>query len=262
LPTILSGRNEPNDATLDDLSENRMDSPTLIADPDGVVRPADGTRRTNIPGVGSPARPIMLNRPFRSVGEMGYAFRDDPWKTLDFSSDYSADAALLDLFSVTESPVGGVTAGTLDLNTRQQPVVQAVLAGAIKNETNSTTTFTASEVQNIATAVTTATRATPLLNRAELATRIVSAGTNSLATADDRDIKTRRESIVRALADAGQTRTWNLMFDVVAQSGRFPGTATGAGDFVVEGEARGWAHLAIDRYTGQIVARNMESVNE
>jgi hypothetical protein len=251
---------------LDDLSDNRMDSPTLIADPDGVVRPADGTRRTNIPGVGSPARPVMLNRPFRSVGEIGYAFRDDPWKTLDVSSAYSADAALLDFFSVAESPAAGVTAGTVNLNTRQQPVLQAVLAGALKNETNSTATLTTSEVGGIAGAMIAATRTTPLLNRAELATRIVAVGTNSLLSADDKDIKTRRESIVRALADAGQTRTWNLLIDVVAQSGRFPATGTasppGPGDFVVESESRSWVSIAIDRFTGQIVAQNVESVND
>jgi len=266
LPTAFAGRNEPADATLDDLSDNRMDSPTLIADPDGVVRPADGTRRTNIPGVGSPARPVMLNRPFRSVGEIGYAFRDDPWKTLDVSSAYSADAALLDFFSVAESPAAGVTAGTVNLNTRQQPVLQAVLAGALKNETNSTATFTTSEVGGIASAMIAATRTTPLLNRAELATRIVAVGTNSLSSADDKDIKTRRESIVRALADAGQTRTWNLLIDVVAQSGRFPATGTasppGPGDFVVESESRSWVSIAIDRFTGQIVAQNVESVND
>jgi hypothetical protein len=247
--------------TPDDFSDNRTNSPSRVRDPDGVLRPADGNRRVNIPGTNSLARPIILNRPFRSVGEMGYALRDDPWKTLDFASADSADAALLDIFSVTEGPIGGLTAGSLDLNTRQQPVLRAVLAGALKNETDSTTTLTTTEVQNIASAVTNATRGTPLLNRAELVTRIVTAGTNSFSP-DDAEIKTRRESIVRALADAGQTRTWNLMFDVVAQTGRFPGAATGAGDFVVEGETRQWVHLAIDRYSGQVVARNTESVNE
>ena len=263
LPTLFSDwRNEPADATLDDLSDNRMDSPTLIADPDGVVRPADGTPRTNIPGVGSPARPVMLNRPFRSVGEMGYAFRDDPWKTLDFSSAYSADAALLDLFSVTESPVGNVTAGVLNLNTRQQPVLKAVLAGALKNELNASSTLPATEADAIATAMIATTGATPLLNRAELATRIVTTGTTVFTDPNDADIKTRRESIVRALADVGNTRTWNLMIDLVAQSGRYGVAASSPDKFVVEGERRYWLHLAIDRYTGKVIARNLESVNE
>ncbi|MCX6970671.1 MAG: hypothetical protein NTV93_11065 [Verrucomicrobia bacterium] len=263
LPTLFSDwRNEPADATLDDLSDNRMDTPTLIADPDGVVRPADGTPRTNIPGVGSPARPVMLNRPFRSVGEMGYAFRDDPWKTLDFSSAYSADAALLDLFSVAESPVGNVTAGVLNLNTRQQPVLKAVLAGALKNELNASSTLPATEADAIATAMIATTGTTPLLNRAELATRIVTTGTAGFTDPNDADIKTRRESIVRALADVGNTRTWNLMIDLVAQSGRYGVAASSLDKFVVEGERRYWLHLAIDRYTGKVIARNLESVNE
>ena len=44
----------------------------------------------------------MLNRPFRSVAELGYAFRDLPWKTLDFFSNNSADAGLLDIFTVND----------------------------------------------------------------------------------------------------------------------------------------------------------------
>ena len=46
----------------------------------------------------------MLNRPFRNVGELGYAFRDLPWKTLDFFSDKSADAGLLDIFTINDGP--------------------------------------------------------------------------------------------------------------------------------------------------------------
>jgi hypothetical protein len=232
----------------------------LIADPDGVVRPADGTPRTNIPGVGSPARPVMLNRPFRSVGEMGYALRDDPWKTLDFSSAYSADAALLDLFSVAESPVGNVTAGVLNLNTRQQPVLKAVLAGALKNELNASSTLPATEADAIATAMIATTGATPLLNRAELATRIVTTGTTGFTDPNDADIKTRRESIVRALADVSNTRTWNLMLDVIAQAGTLP--PSGTGNFIVRGEKRIWVHLAIDRPTGKIIARTAETCQE
>jgi hypothetical protein len=32
--------------------------------------------------------------------------------------------------------------------------------------------------------------------------------------------------------------------------------------FSVDGERRYWLHLAIDRHTGRVVARSMESVNE
>ncbi len=51
----------------------------------------------------------MMNRPFRSVGGMGYAFRDQPFRTLSFSSTASPDAGLLDLFSVKDYSVPAPT---------------------------------------------------------------------------------------------------------------------------------------------------------
>src|SRR5439155_27138969 len=72
---------------------------TTYTDNDNVTRPADAIYpdpTANIRGTGSWTpyytsstvyRPIMLNRPFRNVAELGYAFRDLPWKTLDFFSD-------------------------------------------------------------------------------------------------------------------------------------------------------------------------------
>ena len=37
------------------------------------------------------------------MAELGYAFRDLPWKTLDFF-DKSADAGLLDIFCIHDGP--------------------------------------------------------------------------------------------------------------------------------------------------------------
>jgi hypothetical protein len=71
-----------------------------------------------------------------------------------------------------------------------------------------------------------------------------------------------REAPIRALASAGQTRIWNLMIDVVAQTGRFPQSATALDKFAVEGERRYWVHVAIDRYTGQVVDKQIEVVKE
>src|SRR5207248_2653331 len=80
-------------------------------------------------------RPVMMNRAFRSVGEMGYAFRDQPFKTLDFSSASSPDAGLLDLFSANDyTDPSSMRAGVISLNTRQVPVVAAVLASTIQRE--------------------------------------------------------------------------------------------------------------------------------
>ena len=74
--------------------------------------------------------------------------------------------------------------------------------------------------------------------------------------------KEARELVVRAFSDAGQTRTWNLMIDVVAQSGRYPPNASTLAGFLVEGEQHYWVHVAIDRFTGQVIDKQIEVVNE
>ena len=75
-------------------------------------------------------------------------------------------------------------------------------------------------------------------------------------------IQRTRESAIRALAASGQTRVWNLMIDVVAQTGRYGTNATSLSQFNVEGESRYWIHVAIDRYTGEIVDKQIEVVTE
>ena len=67
---------------------------------------------------------------------------------------------------------------------------------------------------------------------------------------------------MRALVDVGTTRTWTLLIDLVAQTGRYPKSAAGLSDFMVEGEKRYWLHVSIDRMTGQVVDRQVELVNE
>lgn len=214
-------------------------------------------------------QPIVLNRPFRSVGELGYAFRDLPWKTLDFFTDTSADAALLDIFSVNDEPK--MTAGHVNLNTKQAPVLQSLLAGTLVSELECTNTVsktgsTATTAPVIAANLVSASSSTPLRNRAELITRsglptsilpVPSSG-----SAHDQRVKLKREVVPRALASVTQTRTWNLMIDVIAQSGRYPPTAQNLPDFVVEGEKRYWLHVAIDRFTGDVIDQQLEEVFE
>jgi hypothetical protein len=256
------------------LTENKETLPTWYRDPDNILRNGDAAYASGAWGQpleqedaakGLASRPVMLDRPFRSVAEIGYAFRDLPYKSLDFFTANSGDAALLDIFCLNESPISAVTAGVLNPNTRLQPVLKAVLAGALKDELDAASGLTAaSEATAIATAITTATATTPLMNRSELATRITPVLTEqSFANRPaDAAIKGRRESVVRALADVSNTRTWNLLVDLVMQSGRYPTGATAVDRFSVDGERRYWLHLAIDRYTGQVVARSMEPVNE
>jgi len=75
--------------------------------------------------------------------------------------------------------------------------------------------------------------------------------------------KTERESIARALGETVQTRTWNLMIDLIAQTGHFkPNPTSLQNDFVVEGEQHYWLHVAIDRFTGQVLDRRVEAVKQ
>jgi len=53
-----------------------------------------------------------------------------------------------------------------------------------------------------------------------------------------------------------------LLIDVVAQSGRYPPGETDPKKFIVEGEQHYWVHVAIDRFTGQIIDRQIEVVKE
>jgi hypothetical protein len=54
-----------------------------------------------------------------------------------------------------------------------------------------------------------------------------------------------------------------LLIDVVAQSGRYKPNANNLeNDFVVEGEQHYWVHVAIDRFTGEVIDKQIEVVNE
>jgi Tfp pilus assembly protein PilX len=274
---------------------------TSYADGDGIFRPADAaypdpsvaTTGSSTPyfTTSTDYHPIILNRPFRNVAELGYAFRDLPWKTLDFFTDKSADAGLLDIFMINDGPVvldtSGISppriasvptivAGSVNLNASQAADIQSVLAGAIWDELDSTnivskTGATATDAPVIASNIVTASSNTPLLNRSELLTRsslpltilpLPAGGTHN------QTVKTRREVVERAISSVSQTRTWNLMIDVIAQSGRYPSTVTANPSpadlpkFVVDGEQRYWVHVAIDRFTGQVIDKQIEVVNE
>lgn len=251
---------------------------TSYADNDGVIRPADAVYpdpSVTTTGASTPYyttstdyHPLVINRPFRNVGELGYAFRDLPWKSLDFFSEKSADAGLLDVFSSNDEPA--VVAGRVSLNSRQVPVVQSLLAGAILDEQNPSDSVSATGTTGTAAPVmagnlVAATIANPLANRAELLTRsglpltilpLPSSGIH------DQTVKSRREVVSRALSTVAQTRTWNLLIDVVAQSGRYPSMSTDLPQFAVEGEKRYWLHVAIDRFTGKVIDQQLEAVLE
>src|SRR5438552_966492 len=215
-------------------------------------------------------RPVMMNRPFRSVGEMGYAFRDQPFRTLSFSSANSSDAGLLDLFTTNDySDSSGMRGGVISLNSRQAPALAGVLTGTITREDTprnnagtspSPSPLPSPSANSVATNLTQSTITAPLMNKAGLATLIASLpNTTGLGPSTP---KTQREAVARALGEVDQTRTWNLLIDVIAQSGKYAPGETNLRRFNVEGEQRYWVRVAIDRFTGQVIDKQIEVVNE
>jgi Putative Ig domain len=261
-------------------------------DNDSVSRPADAIYPGAATTTGSSTpyyttstsyHPIMLNRPFRNVAELGFAFRDLPWKTLDFFSDKSADAGLLDIFTIndgtqvldTSNPPNIIgmapptmVAGSVNLNTTQAADLQTVFAGAIIDEVSSTsvnkTGSGAMDAPVLAGQVLSATSTTPMQNKSELIARATLPSTILPTAANDNQaVKARREVVARAASSVSQSRVWNLVIDVVAQSGRFkPNAGSLQNDFVVEGEQHYWVHVAIDRFTGRVIDKQIEVVNE
>ena len=304
--------NAPTAIRTGDFSQNVLNfggSCQYYTDADDIVRRAAGAYAATSNADGLPmatgnngSRPIILNRPFRSVAELGYVFKGTPWKNLDFFTPETGDAALLDVFCISE-PQKPLVAGKVDLNTRQAPVLQAILAGALKNELDSAATDTiSSDAATIANTVVARTTSStnsrgPFANISELAGRLVGKGVSGAgseaytAPADrngnawtysglvaeltgtsgnntiysnttDNKIQRRAETAVRALSDAGQTRVWNLLIDLVAQTGKYPESSTRRDQFLVQGEKRYWFHVAIDRLTGQILDSTLEPVSE
>lgn len=215
--------------------------PTRYADRDGVVRPGDGFFGFDsgvlptVPGRFGD-RPVILNRPFRSVADLGYAFRDLPWKSLDFSSRYSGDLGLLDVFSLEES-VGDipVVAGKVNLNTRRPEVLQALLRDTLIRFAGIHAQVDASQLsdgaaQAIAEAVVDESFTMPYASTGDVVPRVLH---RELAAPllPELLIKSEREAAIRTLAALGQTRTWNLMIDLVAQSGRFTAASQDGADF-------------------------------
>lgn len=250
-------------------STNTATGADYYKDLDGVVRQGDwttgnGTQHqfTVMYGSNSSDRPRILNAPFQSVAELGQVFRDQPWKTLAFTIANSGDAGLLDAFTLQDAPM---IAGRTSLNTRQGPVLAAILSQAVRGIAG-TNVISAVDVTTIASRLVTITTASPMISKSELVTKLLADASlntiwNTSTTANPWN-KEARECVVRAFSDAGQTRTWNLMIDVIAQSGRYPSTATSLSQFVVEGEKRYWLHVAIDRFTGEVLDQQLEAVYE
>jgi putative salt-induced outer membrane protein YdiY len=101
------------------------------------------------------------------------------------------------------------------------------------------------------------TMSNPLDNRSKLIGLVSS---NVIAQAGDVD-KLSRETAIRALAEVGQTRTWNFLVDVISQTGKMVG-GTASANFQVEAERRYWLHVAVDRFTGRVIDQELEPIND
>ena len=209
--------------------------------------------------------PFVMNHPFSNVGEFGYGpDTANGFQPLNFATETSNDKAVLDFFTYNPILHTYPRAGILNLNTRNAPVIAAALKAALKNDTiappSSSGAISASEATTAAQRIVDETRLRPLLNRGDVS-RLVGVGPNTPWT------KEQKEAIARALAEIGQARTWNLMIDVIAQTGKCAPGETDLAKFSVEGEKRYWLHIALARdlnidRTVDVLGAQIEEVSE
>jgi hypothetical protein len=264
--------------------QNTGEFPGDYPDADGVRRRGSGASCNATSPLTVGARPRVLDRPFRSVGELAFVFAGTPWRQLDFATPESGFSGLLEVFCVGEnSDPGALEAGRVNLNTRQAPVLQAVLAGADLGvdasapvALPSTGAFSAQSLAEALVARTSSFTpgAGPLQSLSDLVGRRGGDGKYSgvasdlqalFAKAPNGGTSVERHAIARTLAACGDTRVWNLLFDIIAQTGRFPPGSEKQGDlrnFVVEAEHRIWVHIALDRLTGEVLDLQTEEVVE
>lgn len=267
-------KNDPRTTRYHTITESRPASGNLtfnIAGNNTAERPQDSSTVTRVmdnnysgaaifsSNMTNEARPVVLQRPFQNVAELGHVFRDQPWKSLKFDHQDSADLALLDLFSA-EDVVPEVIAGRPTLHSAQPATLRSIYRGSgTALLPNSTWGFQSvasnTQADNLATASANIFCATPPAS--------IPHGIKSLLTGAPTEIaafgtaKANRETTARALSGLSQTRTWVVLIDVIGQSGMYVN-----GKFFVQGEARYWIHAAIDRFSGKILEANWEGVVE
>ena len=205
----------------------------------------------------SEARPVVLNRPFRSVGELGYVFRDTPWRTVDLFFPESGDTGLAEIFSIgdSESPPGKI-------NPLASPsaIIEGLINGTLRDALGSARVDTAERAATAATLAALSQSPPDELapNLKTLLAELNDSASTRSASASFKLTKTQGEAVARALVDASDFRTWNLLIDLLVQTGDLPANAGSLRAFHVAGERRYWVHVAIDRITGNVVSMKSE----
>jgi hypothetical protein len=243
------------------------------------------------------ANTVVLNHAFTEVGEFGFAIdtslstvadskvvcTDAICPRLKFDQAYDVntnqDPRMLDFFSYNPVSSAYPRAGIVNLNTKNVPVLAAILQGTILTDatptpppigsptppipspTPPTSVLGSSTALAAAQAIVNATSAQPALTRADVARLVFAANVGT-------DWQ-QKEAVARALAEMGGTRSWSLFIDVIAQTGKYKPNApnlTGS-NFVVEGEKRYWLHIALGRDlksdgTVDVIGTQLEEVVE
>jgi hypothetical protein len=222
---------------------------------------------------------IVVNHAFSNVGELGYGINTsalptpDPsaspscaptpgptaLPTLDFSPPGFLDAPVLDFFGYNPISSTYPRTGIVNLYTKNAPVIAAILSQALKTD--------AAASSNPPSPVISGTEATTAANRIVTETQNVLAGSPGYGPVTQTDmtraiaarlaaaaaqrtsgnLTEQEQAIARALAELGQTRTWNLFIDVIAQTGHYGPNAQNLTDFIAEGEKHYWLHIALGR---------------
>ena len=227
--------------------------------------------------------PIVLNHAFSNPGDMGYGLRPEyapnRFNRLDFHTA-NLNASILDFFTYNPVDHNYPRLGVVNLNTKHVPVIAAVLQNALKKDIDTATlpnpfpVVASSEATAAAQAIVNATNpdvgGTRATSRADIG-RLTAAAAGAISTAGfaaGEETEKVPEVITRALSEIGQTRNWNLMIDVIAQTGKYKPNAPdlSGSNFIVEGEKRYWLHIALGRdlVNGQVdvLGTQLEVVNE
>ena len=122
----------------------------------------------------------------------------------------------------------GTRGGVVNLNSRQAPALAAVLTSTIRREDTPRTSSAAPSPVAVSVGVSLGKQRRDkldVIHDLDTAGKSERIGNSTIANETGMGPtvpKTQRESIARALGEVGQTRTWNLLIDVIAQSWPLP----------------------------------------